>query len=138
MADKMKILLAESDRDYAEIIKIAFKEAGAPNPVEVVRSEEEAISYLSRMQVHSLPVLIVLALRLQLLNGFCLLRWIRGHPEFRSVPVFVLSGVRMEGEDRVAHKLGSNYYAVKPASFPELIKVVRLLRDRWLEPRKAC
>ena len=41
------VLLVEDDADYALLVKMAFKEAGAPNPVRAARTAEEAIEYLA-------------------------------------------------------------------------------------------
>jgi DNA-binding response OmpR family regulator len=140
MSDIDLILLAENDEAYATLVKAAFKRAHVHNPIEVVESERETIAYLNgegrfaNRTRYPLLGLIVLALPLPLFNDFRLLRWIRGHSEFGMIPVFVLSGVFIQGEDRLAHELGSDCYAEKPGCFWGLVEIVERIQDRWLEP----
>lgn len=140
MSDGSLILLAESDDAYACLVKAAFKRVNVHNPVQVVESERDTVAYLNgegrfaNRSRYPLPGLIVLGLPLPLLSDFRLLRWIRAHPEFGQIPVFVLSGVFIEGEDRLAHELGSDCYAEKPGGFWGLVEIAERIRDTWLEP----
>jgi CheY-like chemotaxis protein len=140
MSEGDVILLAEKDDAYVCLVKAAFKRVHADNPVQVVESEREAMAYLNGhgkfadRSRYPLPGLIVLGLPLPIFNDFRLLRWIRAHPEFGRIPVFVLSGIFIEGEERLAHDLGSDCYAEKPAGFWGLVDIAEHIRDTWLEP----
>src|SRR4051794_32802780 len=70
------ILLAEDDPDHILLIRHAFKQAGLINPLQIVRSGEEAIAYLegsgkfSNRAEYPLPSLFLLDLKMPRKDGF--------------------------------------------------------------------
>ncbi len=131
------ILLAEDDDQYAFILQLALKQAGLKNPVEVLTSDEQVIDYLGgagQSAGQPASIAIILALRLPLTNDFKALRWIRQHPEFRHIPVIVLSGLEYDNERAIAHELGAQCYEVKPADFRDLVRIAHEIRDQCLKP----
>ncbi len=140
MAGREHILLAEEDEDYACILQLAFQKAAVLNPVDLAGSPKEAVAYLAgtgvfaNRSVYPLPRLVMLGLRLPLLNGFELLRWIRRRSELRHTRIVVLSGSEFPGESKVAQDLGADLYRVKPFQFEELVRLVEWIRQEWLEP----
>ncbi|HLH52503.1 MAG TPA: hypothetical protein VKY92_02715 [Verrucomicrobiae bacterium] len=130
--DRRSILLAEEDEASADLIGIAFKEAGAENPVDVVANEEATTAYLDRKIREgsvSLPVLIILGLRIA--DDFAVLGWIKTQPELVGIPVFVFSGEVADYDGR-AREVGASYYAAKPMGYGELAVLVRDVTNRWL------
>jgi DNA-binding NarL/FixJ family response regulator len=72
------------------------------------------------------------------MGGLELLAWIREHPEFRVIPTLVLSSSRQDPDIEKAYNLGANTYLIKPSSFDELAKLVKLAHDYWaasIKPR---
>src|SRR5712672_2243920 len=87
MGDEAVILVVEDREDDILIIRKAFKEACLLNPLQVVRNGEEAIEYLGgtgkywNREEYPLPDLVLLDLKMPRVDGFEVLRWVRG---FRS------------------------------------------------------
>lgn len=139
MVTPKHILLVESSSNDAQLLQTAFQTAQIHNPVQVVTSEEEAMTYLRRdgttVNPSSLPILTILALPLPILNNFRLLRWIRSQPDLSPMPIFVLAGVSICEEDVRSHQLGSNSYGEKPADFGETIRLAKFLEERFLKPK---
>ena len=76
-------------------------------------------------QGNGMPRLIVSDLMMPKIDGFELLRTVRGYAVFKSIP-FVLLSARSEASDlQQAFALGANDYLVKPFEVEHLIDVIR-------------
>ena len=140
VADLKHILLAEDDDQYAFILRVALRRAGIENPVYRLASRDEVIAYMAGegrfldRKAYPVPIVIIWALRLPLLDDFKALRWIRAHHEFAQVPGVVLSGTEYDDERGIAHRLGADCYRVKPHDFSSLVQIAERIHQRWLEP----
>lgn len=88
---------------------------------------EEALRILLDCRQHaaSLPKMIVSDLMMPKMDGFDLLRAVRGESFFGSIP-FVLLSARSDASDlQQAFALGANDYLVKPFEVEQLIEVIR-------------
>src|SRR5258708_1905207 len=109
------ILLADEDADLGLLIKLGFPQAGILNPVDVVSNGQEAIAYLSGETGYtagkpaSLPVLVLLDMRLRLVTGFEVLSWFRQQPALRGIRIILFSSTGTETEARRAQELGADW-----------------------------
>src|SRR5947208_2771680 len=116
MPERQVILLVEDSEDDVLIIRKAFRSAGIPNPLHVVRDGEGAIAYLAgegRFSVrdeYPLPALILLDLKLPGMDGFEILRWIRQSPGLSSLRVVVLTSSENIRDVNAAYALGANSF----------------------------
>lgn len=131
------ILLVEDETNDAELIKMAFKKNELLNPVQWVRDGLEAIEYLNgegvyaNRAVYPFPEVLILDLKMPRMTGLELLEWIRDHPDYRVIPTIIMSSSRQEPDIKRAYELGANTYLVKPSSFNELTKLVKLAHEYW-------
>jgi CheY-like chemotaxis protein len=137
------VLLVEDRTDDVLLILRAFERAGISNPLQVVKSGEEALQYLqgslrfADRSRYPLPQLILLDLKLTGMDGFEVLNWIRQESDIRSVPVLVLtSSDRIQDVNR-AYNLGANSFLVKPLEFENYAALGKLLRTYWLQTAKT-
>jgi len=128
------ILIAEDDSDDAFLLMRAFGKAGITNPVDLVSDGQKAVNYLEEIpRKHSLlPRLLVLDIKMPLLNGFDVLRWVRSQPTFKRLPVIVLTSSGEEKDINHAYDLGANSYLIKPTSLESLELLTTKLCDYWL------
>ncbi len=138
MAEQALFLLVEDNPDHVLLLQRAIKKANVMNPLQVVRSGEEALEYLSGIGRYSnraefpLPSLVLLDLKLPGLDGFDLLRWIRQEQRIASLRVVVLTtSDEMRDVDR-AYKLGANSFLVKPVDFERFLGVTQALSGYWI------
>src|SRR5689334_14695041 len=110
----MSVILVVEDRaDDIFIILRSFERADMKNPVQVVRSGEEAVAYLSGdgkfsdRTEYPLPQLVVLDLKLPGMDGFEVLTWIRQHEGMRGLPVVVLTVSNQIRDVNRAYQLGA-------------------------------
>ena len=132
------ILLVEDSGDDIALMRYAFRKAGVPNLIFEVHDGEEAIDYLkgagrfADREQYPLPCLIITDLKMPKVNGFELLEWLCGQPEFSRVPKLVLSSSAIEADKVRAAKLGAGAYFVKPNDIQELVKVVLYIDEEWI------
>lgn len=140
------ILLVEDDANQAVLLRRAMAQANLVNPLKVVGDGEEAVRYLSGQgeyadrRRHPRPSLILLELQLPgRKSGLEVLKWIRQHPELRSVPVIVWSASSSSRDHERALALGAQASLVKPVDGSDLFKIVRSLGAYWmiLHPGRA-
>ena len=108
------------------------------NPVQVVRSGEEAVAYLrgqrkfSNRAEYPLPALVLLDLKLPGMNGFEVLTWIRQHYRIRGLPVVVLTTSDQMRDVNRAYQLGAYSFSVKELDLDGTWNFGKLLEEYWL------
>jgi CheY-like chemotaxis protein len=132
------ILLVEDNESDAFFMTTALEQVGVSNPVYLVKDGREALDYLSglgkyadRLQ-HPVPYLILLDMKLPLLMGLDLLKWVRQRAEFSSTIVVIVSSSPSPDDVDAAYRLGANAYLVKPTGMARLHQLAKALKDFWL------
>jgi len=138
--DAQTILLVEDNEGDVFIFKRFAQKAGIKNPVQVVRTGEEAVAYLAgqgryaaRSQ-YPLPLFVLLDLKLPLKDGLDVLQWIRANPEIKSLSVVVLTSSAEPRDVERAYSLGALSYLIKPASKETLAQMMSALRSGQTQP----
>jgi len=141
MAKLAPILLAEDEANDVVFFGCALKHAGVPNPLVIARDGQQAIDFLHPLSryrdrlLHPLPCLFLLDLKMPRLSGFDVLAWLRTRPDFRSVPVVVLSSSPQAPDMLISKEFGAVDYRVKPARLEDFVELLHQLRARWFEPK---
>jgi CheY-like chemotaxis protein len=141
MLDAVPILLAEDDKNDIFLMRRAFDTAGIRNPLHVVHNGQEAVDYLSGAGVYSdrnkfpLPRLLLLDLKMPLLDGFDVLKWLRAEKQFDMLPVVVLTSSKLQMDVDRSREFGVFDYRVKPHAFEDLVRVLDDVRKCWLDER---
>lgn len=129
------ILMADDDEDDCTLARDAWKDSGAPGKIECVEDGFELMEFLSRSD--PLPDLILLDLNMPAKDGRQALREIKAEPEYRSIPIVILTTSR-EKED-MAHMigLGASAFITKPSAFGLWVGMMKGLADQWLEHKDS-
>ena len=139
MPAQKHFLLVEDDDGDAMLLRRCFVRSRLINPVEIVRSGEAAIEYLSRTGRYAYakrpelttPSIIFLDLRLPVMNGFQVLKWIRARPELASTRVVVLTGSDNMRDVQTAYELGANSFLIKPVDLEKFAEFGQALGGYW-------
>jgi DNA-binding response OmpR family regulator len=120
----MHILVAEDDRDIAELISHYLKKAGWTT--QVAAAGDQALGYLRN---HAVDV-VILDLMLPGMSGLDVCQALRADPATAGIPVIMLTA-RAEESDRIRGlELGADDYVAKPFSPNELVARVRAVTRR--------
>lgn len=129
--DHPVILLVEDNRDDELLTVRALQASRIRNRLVVARDGVEAIERLADPRT-PLPQLVLLDLKLPRVDGFEVLRRIRGEDRTRLLPVVVLTASDETSDIRRSYELGANSYIRKPVDFNQFVRAVRELGMYWL------
>jgi CheY-like chemotaxis protein len=136
-------LLAEDREDDVILVQRAFKKAGFDRPLMVVRDGDEAIRYLaghgqfSDRSLYPLPDLLLLDLKLPLMDGFEVLRWIKQEPNLKNLPVIVLTLSNRIRDVNEAYALGAYSFLIKTTDFEDAAAFSQSLAYYWSNIQQA-
>ncbi len=126
------ILLVDDRAADIDLTRRAFAKRKLLNPIEVARDGEEALAYFDRWEAgEPLPICILLDLRMPKINGLEVLRRLKSHPRFSSIPVIMLTTSKDDRDVEEAYKLGCNSYIIKPVEFEKFIEVASNIEVYW-------
>jgi len=86
----------------------------------------EAMKLLERI----LPDLIITDLLMPIMDGFDLIRGVRGNPKYKSVAILVFSATPAHESEKIVLELGANAYLKKPSTLQNLISAVNKLIEK--------
>lgn len=133
------ILMADDDADDRLLAKDALAECNLNGELHFVENGEELLDYLERRGKYAelanspRPSLILLDLNMPRKDGREALREIKSNPEFRKIPVIVLTTSKADTDIAQIYDLGANSFISKPVTFDSLVKMMRILGNYWCE-----
>ena len=131
----IEILLVEDNPGDVRLTLEAFKDGRILNHLSVVRDGVEALAFLRREGLYATalrPDLIVLDLNLPRKDGREVLAEIKSHPEWRRIPIVILTTSAADNDVVRAYDLGANCYIVKPVDFERFMRIIRSIEEFWL------
>jgi CheY-like chemotaxis protein len=131
--DPIRPILLVDDRSVdIDLTRRAFAKRKLLNPIEVARDGEQALAYFDRWEAgEPLPICILLDLRMPKINGLEVLRRLKSHPRFSSIPVIMLTTSKDDRDVEEAYKLGCNSYIIKPVEFEKFMEVASNIEVYW-------
>lgn len=129
------LLLVEDNEDDVFIFQRAFRRAGLVLPLQVASDGQEAIDYLSGIgrygdrDLHPMPTMIFLDLKLPRRSGHDVLAWISSQTDLPPLPVIILTSSAEQRDLQRARELGALHYLVKPPSPTALTELVETHRS---------
>jgi len=130
------ILLIEDSPDDVALTEAAFARLGLAHRLIVASDGESALDLLvPRTQGNGpseLPDLVLLDLKLPGMDGFEVLRRVRGDARASLLPVVVLTSSVEERDVSTSYRLGANSYIRKPIDFDEFVPIAAQILRYWL------
>lgn len=118
----MKVLIIDDDETGRRPLSELLSDAGYD-----VLSAEDGNAGL-RLMREERPALVISDILMPVMDGFQLLREIRGDPALRDTPVLFYTGTYLEEGDReLARQIGVTKYFTKPFELQDLLHTVREL-----------
>ena len=126
------ILLIEDNPMDVDLTRRAFAKRKLVNPLVVARDGEEALQHVVRWEAgEPAPLVILLDLKLPKIDGLEVLRRIKAHPRFFSIPIIVLTTSSEDRDVQTAYQLGANSYIVKPVDFDKFLRIAEQIELYW-------
>jgi len=132
------LVVEDNDEDF-DMLQLAFQSAAVPNPLLRCQDGEETLEFLFRQgrypqaEQAPRPGLILLDLNLPGLDGRQVLERIKADSELRAIPVIVFSTSDNPRDVQSCYQGGVSAYLLKPVDLERFERMVRLLKEFWLE-----
>jgi two-component system response regulator len=134
-SEPITILLIDDDPDCRLLVRDAIAECKVSNQVFEVSNGAEALDYLYARGCHGRavrPGLIFLDIEMPAMDGLETLKRIRSDPQFREIPIVMMTGVADERQMQQAAASGANSYTIKPANAEQFLRTVLASTNYWL------
>lgn len=132
----VEILLVEDNAGDVRLTREALRDAKVHNNLWVVTDGVSALEFLRREGSHQdavRPDLILLDLNLPRKSGQEVLQDIKEDPEFKHIPVVILTTSQAEQDILTSYRLRANAFVTKPVDLEQFLTVVRSIEQFWLE-----
>jgi len=128
-----KILVVDDEQGILQLLDENLSDEG----FDVISAENGAVA-LSRIYSEQ-PDIVLLDLNIPKVNGFEVLRELRGAEITKNLPVILLTGVSPTEGEKAAVELGANHYLTKPCKLSALKAVIRVAmreggNSSWTKP----
>ncbi|MBN1953358.1 MAG: response regulator [Bacteroidales bacterium] len=126
------ILIVEDNPIDLDLTLRAFAAKKLSNPIQVARDGEEALGYMEKWkQCETRPVVILLDLNLPKIHGLDVLKKFKSHPDFKAIPIVILTTSSESSDLQEAYQSGANSYIVKPVDFGKFLEVANHIDLYW-------
>ena len=129
-SQRWRILAVDDHEETLELIRMTLSEQfdviTLKDPLEIY----EVINILE-------PDLLILDIMMPKITGFQILDLLQKNPEYKDIPVIILSAKDTSREIKYGYKLGARIYLTKPVVPERLLRNVELLFEHTPPPRKS-
>jgi CheY-like chemotaxis protein len=127
-----KILLVEDNPMDVDLTKRAFAINKLAIQIDVAQDGEQALNYISQWDAGApLPRVILLDLKLPKVGGLEVIRTLKAHPVYQSIPIVVLTSSSEERDVQTAYEYGTNSYIVKEIDFDKFLDIAAQIENYW-------
>ena len=130
MKEKLRVLIADDNKDFCDIISQYLSKQ---EDIEVVAVVHDGVEALNQTLRH-LPDLVVLDIIMPLMDGLGVMERLNEERPEKFPKVIILSAV---GQDKITQRaiaLGADYYMVKPFDLEVFLRRIRELSDNQYPP----
>ena len=127
MIENKTILYADDDTDDRTWVSEACKVVNDALDIRFVENGRQVIDYLKDQQALNFPSLIVLDLNMPEMDGRQTLQHLKATPEFKNIPVAIVTTSNNKMDKEVCKRLGASIYLTKPDTHLEWQNIVRQL-----------
>jgi CheY-like chemotaxis protein len=132
------IMVVEDDPNDQYLIEHSFRKLGVTDPIQIVNNGAEAIAYMkgegkyADRDKFAYPTFIITDLKMPCSDGFAVLEFLKGNPEWKVIPTIVLSASSDLDDIKKSYMLGASSYHIKPRSQKELQHQLAVINSYWV------
>jgi len=132
MREDTVILIAEDDGGHFALVKKNLWRSCVSNSFLHFKNGQEVLDFLymrgdGPKMTPNTAYLLLLDIRMPKVSGIDVLRDIKRHPEFRKIPVIMLTTTDSPREVQRCHDMGCSFYIVKPSNYNDFMASVEYL-----------
>ncbi len=129
---ELTILIAEDDDGHAELIMTGLKESGICNHMIRFIDGKQTWDFISgkgkdMVLDKNKSYLLLLDINMPKMDGIEVLELIKGHADFKNLPVIMLTTTDDPREVEKCYALGCNIYITKPVDFLKFAETLKRL-----------
>ena len=138
----MNILLVDDSETDVKITLRAFSKAKAKMNIYVAGDGQEALDFIYHKGKYQeekkfpRPDLILLDIKMPRLDGFEVLKKVKGDPQYNFIPVIILTSSKNEEDVIKSYKNGAASFIPKPINYEDFVKVVDGFNFYWCSINK--
>lgn len=130
MKDQKSVLLLEDNAIEAKKVARAFDKLGFGNTLISKENGKEGLEWLEGNK-EDLPGLILLDLNMPIMNGFEFLEKAKNHPEFKKIPVVIMTTSKQPSDKLKSFENYAAGYMVKPVRYSEFVDMMTSIKHYW-------
>jgi CheY-like chemotaxis protein len=120
------ILIVDDDEGHAILIHENLVNAGLENRIEHFRDGQAILDFFfDRRDRANETYLVLLDIRMPKVDGIEVLRRLKADPEFKKLPVIMLTTTEDSREVERCHQLGCSVYIQKPVDYDRFAEAIR-------------
>lgn len=133
MKKDVHILIADDDMGHVNLIQKNLRRWGIANPIIHFKDGLEVLDFLFKKQKsnpsHKKPhsYLLLLDIRMPKIDGMEVLQRVKKDPEFKKIPIIMLSTTDDPLDIGQCHYFGCSSYITKPVKYDEFVEAIRIL-----------
>jgi CheY-like chemotaxis protein len=127
-----RILIVDDDKDEHNLLRAAIKQI-IPNAYTISMFDgKEVIDSLFGKPMKRLPDIIFLDINMPKLNGLVTTKLLKANEVLKKIPVIILTTSSNTADHYEAIRNGADAFFQKAASFDDLLKIIKAVKDVWL------
>lgn len=132
MCDKVcNILIVEDNEADADLIRRVLLKNDPALRLILLRDGEEALNLVQAGEPPLRPLIILLDLKLPKVSGLEVLQALKTNPQWRIMPVVMLTSSNQLRDIQQAYCLGANSYVLKAIDFDEFSAAISRIYQYW-------
>lgn len=125
--------MADDDADDRFLVQAAFEDNNIRQSLLFFEDGEQLLKHLTSVATSLKNTrFILLDLNMPKRDGREVLRILKAHQDFNTIPIIVFSTSKAPDDINSSYRLGANSYVVKPSSYENLKEVIKKISDFWL------
>ncbi len=113
------ILVVEDSPTMRQLISFAMKRVAGAKVIEAT----DGVDALKKLSAEKVD-LILADINMPVMDGLKLVSLVRGNPEYKDIPIIIITTEGAEEDKKRAMSIGANDYLPKPIQTQELIRLV--------------
>ena len=135
---EIEILLVEDSIDDAELTIRALRNNNVTTNIVHLMDGAAALDFLfgtgkyTGRNIENRPKVILLDLKMPKMGGMEVLEKLKADPEFRSIPIVILTSSKEDPDIQKCYALGANSYIAKPVESDNFFQVIKEIGMYWM------